>query len=194
MMVVSKILAYVDMISTYLCKPPKREKKSVTNSVARWAPPPPGWVCINVDAALFPNDRRMGCGAVLRDHRGGFILSISEGLDCFPSPEVAEVLAARHALMVALDHGVKQAVLVSDCLSLTQHIVSPRRDRSSLGSVISDIKSLLAGLESCSVKFASRNLNVVAHKLARSAEPSVCNISVSVIPELIRDELMLFDQ
>jgi hypothetical protein len=77
--VVSKILAYVDMINTYLCKPPKPEKKPVTSSVARWAPPPPGWVCIIVDAALFPNDRRMGCGAVLRDHRGGFILSISEG-------------------------------------------------------------------------------------------------------------------
>jgi hypothetical protein len=91
--------------------------------------------------------------------------------------------------MVTLDHGVKQAVLVFDCLSLTQRTMSPRRDRSSLGSIISDIKSLLAGLESCSIKFASRNLNVVAHKLARSAEPSVCNISISMIPELIRDEL-----
>jgi hypothetical protein len=67
--------------------------------------------------------------------------------------------------------------------------VSPRRDRSSFGAVISDIKTLVADFESCIVKFASRNLNVVAHKLARSAEPSFCNISVSVIPELIRDEL-----
>jgi hypothetical protein len=187
--VASKILAYVEMISTYLCKPAKPVKNRIGQLSERWTPPPPGWICINVDAALFPNDLRMGCGVVLRDHHGGFILSASEGLNCFPAPELAEALAARWALTLARNHGVKKAVLISDCLSLIQRIVSPRRDRSSLGAVIRDIKTLVADFESCIVKFASRNLNVVAHKLARSAEPSFCNISVSVIPELIRDEL-----
>jgi hypothetical protein len=87
--------------------------------------------------------------------------------------------------MVAKDHGVTKAVLVSDCLSLIQRISSSRMDRSALGTIIADIKSLTADFESCSFKFHSRVLNVVAHKLARSAEPLVCNISVSVILELI---------
>jgi hypothetical protein len=62
-------------------------------------------------------------------------------------------------------------------------------DRSLLGSVIKDIKSLAADFQSCAFKFASRKLNVVAHKLARSAKSLVCNIFVGVTPELIRDEL-----
>jgi hypothetical protein len=62
-------------------------------------------------------------------------------------------------------------------------------DRSIIGAVVADIKTLAADFESCSFKFFSRNLNVVAHKLARYAEPMVCNISVGVIPELIQKEL-----
>jgi hypothetical protein len=80
-------------------------------------------------------------------------------------------------------------VLVSNCLSLIQRISSTRMDRSLLGSVIKDIKSLAADFQSCAFKFASRKLNVVAHKLARSAKSLVCNIFVGVTPELIRDEL-----
>jgi hypothetical protein len=98
-------------------------------------------------------------------------------------------LAVRHALMVAKDHGVKRVALVSDCMSLIQHINSRIQDRSSAGSVIGDIKSLATDFETCSFRFSSRNSNVVAHKLARSAKSLVSNISVGVIPELIREEL-----
>jgi hypothetical protein len=91
--------------------------------------------------------------------------------------------------VVVKEHPFSKVVLVSDCLSLIQRISSPRLDRSSLGSIISDIKFLAADFKSCSFKFSSRSSNVVAHKLARSSEPHVCNISVSVILGLIRDEL-----
>jgi hypothetical protein len=42
-----------------------------------WIPPPPGLVCVNVDAALFTDDNRMGWGAVGRDHRGTLKFSVS---------------------------------------------------------------------------------------------------------------------
>jgi hypothetical protein len=48
---------------------------------------------------------------------------------------------------------------------------------------------LARDFESCSFIFSSRKTNVVAHKLARCAESSICSISVGVVPELIREEL-----
>jgi ribonuclease HI len=187
--VVSKILAYVQMILTHLVPPPAAPKVRGGAVPPRWSPPPEGFTCINVDAALFPQENRMGCGIVLRNHDGDFILSVSEGLAGLPSPEMAEALAARQALVISRDHGVTKAVLVSDCLSLVQRISSKGLDRSPLGSVIADIKTLATDFESCSFKFASRDVNVVAHKLARCSEHLVCNISVGVIPGFIRDEL-----
>jgi ribonuclease HI len=187
--VASQILAYVEMIVTFLFKAPKPDKVTGVIPGPRWCPPPTGVVAVNVDAALFPAARRMGWGAVLRDHCGAFVLCVREGLEVFPTPELAEALAVRRALMVAKEHGVMKVALVSDCLSLIQRINSRIQDRSSAGSVIGDIKSLATDFESCSFSFSSRNSNVVAHKLARSAESSVCSISVGVIPELIREEL-----
>lgn len=71
----------------------------------RWSPPPDDMVCMHVDAALFPSDRSMGWGTVLRDHQGNFLLSCMEGLAGLPEPELAEGIAFRRALQVLLDNG-----------------------------------------------------------------------------------------
>jgi hypothetical protein len=102
---------------------------------------------------------------------------------------ILEIKDARRALTVARDQNMPKVALVSDCLSLIQRITSQVRDRLSLGTVIDDIKILATDFESCSFSFSSRKTNVVAHKLARCSEPLVCNISIGVIPEFIRDEL-----
>ncbi|KAK1615141.1 hypothetical protein QYE76_020658 [Lolium multiflorum] len=84
----------------------------------------------------------MGWGAVFRDHCGAFILSCSEGLTGFPTPEMAEALAIRRALSVSKERGFQKIILVSDCLSLIQRISSTARDRSTLGIIVGDIKTL----------------------------------------------------
>jgi hypothetical protein len=124
-----------------------------------------GWFCVNVDAALFPADQRMGLGAVIHNNNGYFILSLCEGARGFPPPEMAEALAVQRALVASRDHGVRKVVLVSDCLSLIHRLVSPRQDRSILNVVIKDIKTLTTDFESCLFKFSSHSLNVAAHKL-----------------------------
>jgi hypothetical protein len=91
--------------------------------------------------------------------------------------------------MVAKDHGIQKALPVLDCLSLIQRINSQVKDRSALGIVIGDIKTLAMDFEFCSFSFSSRKTNVVAHTLARCAESFICNISVGVVPELIRKKL-----
>jgi ribonuclease HI len=187
--VATKILAYLDLIFTHLFKEKHAKARGAQDGVAHWVPPPVGWVSINVDAALFPSESRMGWGVVARDHTGAFILSCSEGSEVMPMPEVAEALAVRRALSIAKDHDFVKIVLYSDCLSLIQRISSRSRDRSEIGAMITNINSMASDLESCSFKFSGRKYNVVAHKLARSAEPLVCKLSIGVIPEYIRAEL-----
>jgi hypothetical protein len=72
---------------------------------------------------------------------------------------------------------------------MIQRIRSQVKGRSSLDTVIGDIKTLATDFESCSFKFSSRKTNVVAHTLASCAESLACNISVGAVQELIRKEL-----
>jgi ribonuclease HI len=131
----------------------------------------------------------MGWGAVIRDHAGTLKLACKEGIDCITSPEVAEATAIRRALVVTRNHSFNNIILVSDCLSMIQRICSPVRDRSEVGSVVSDIKKLASEFLACSFKHYGHHLNVAAHVLARSSEPNLCNIFIDVIPDSIRDVL-----
>jgi hypothetical protein len=131
----------------------------------------------------------MGWGAVVRDHNGAFLLCCNEGLAALSAHKPAEVLAARQAPQLAKYHGYLKVVLTSDCLTLVQRLSSQVQDRSHVGTVISYIKALARGFETSSFKFASRNLNVVAHRLARSSLLSVCSILVVIVPDSIRDVL-----
>jgi ribonuclease HI len=171
----------------FRCKKAKNQVVEVL--VPRWAAPAEGSVCVNVDAALFPAEQRMGWGAVVRDHNGAFLLSCIEGLAGLPVPEIAEVVAVRAALLMSRDHGFRKIILVSDCLSLINQISCSIKDRSDLGTVVGDIKSLKTDFEFCCIRFSSRRSNIVAHKLARSSEPLLCNLSIGVILKLIRVEL-----
>jgi hypothetical protein len=55
--------------------------------------------------------------------------------------------------------------------------------------VVSDIKQLASGFQSCLFKHFSREVNVVAHVLARSSESESCKFYFDVVPDVIRKEL-----
>jgi ribonuclease HI len=136
-----KIKAYVDMLIQFCFKTKPAKQRETTSSAPRWSPPPAGLVCINVDAALFPNEHRIGWDAVLRDHTGAFISSCSEGLSDFHDPEIAEGLAIRKALPVLSNHGFQNMIIASDCKSMVHRISSTSWDRSSAGTVMNDINT-----------------------------------------------------
>jgi hypothetical protein len=81
-------------------------------------------------------------------------------------------MAMRRALVLSTDHGFKHVVFASDCLTVIQKISSLAKDRSMVGSVVGDIKTLANEFSVCSFKHVGRKVNVVAHCLARSSELS----------------------
>jgi hypothetical protein len=125
----SKVLAYADMILNLASRCKKAKNRVVEVAVPRWVTPPEGWVCVNVDAAIFPADQRIGWGAVVRDHTGAFLLSCRENLAGLPAPKMAEAVAVCAALSTVRDHGVRKITLASDCLSLINRISCPVKYR-----------------------------------------------------------------
>jgi hypothetical protein len=123
------------------------------------------------------------------DHSGALKLACSEGVDGLVAPELAEALAVRRALALTREKGFRNIILESDCLSLIQKITASEKDRSPVGSVVGDIRSLASEFAICSFKHVGRKLNVAAHTLARCSEPSTCNLSFDVIPDCIREVL-----
>jgi ribonuclease HI len=141
-----------------------------TISGVRWSPPPEGTVYINCDAALFSSSRRMGLGAVIRNHIGQCVATCSELHEEVTMPEVVEALALRRALSLAGDEGFSKIMVVLDCLSLVQRVLAPSMDHISVGVVVQDIKALAQDFEAFSLSHVYRQFNESAHILARSAE------------------------
>lgn len=48
-----------------------KNKPAANQNPRQWHTPPPGWVKINVDAAVFSGTSTIGIGSVIRDGNGG---------------------------------------------------------------------------------------------------------------------------
>uniref|UniRef100_A0ACD5VMN9 Uncharacterized protein n=1 Tax=Avena sativa TaxID=4498 RepID=A0ACD5VMN9_AVESA len=131
----------------------------------------------------------MGWGAVVRDHTGSLLFACNEGVEGITAPELAEAIAVRRALSITRDKGFQKLILLTDCLSLIHRILSSEKDRSAVGTVVSDIKCLATDFSTVSFRHIGRKLDVAAHLLARSSVATLCNFSFDALPESIRNEL-----
>ena len=77
---------------------------------------------------------------------------------------------------------------------MINRILSPTQDRSPAGSVVRDIKFLMEGFESTSLKHINRSLNIVAHKLAQCAQFVILLFLFTGILPRLNFVLMYFDQ
>jgi ribonuclease HI len=184
-----QIKAYIALILLHLFKPTTIHSRDSTSTSPQWSPQPEGTAIVNVDAALFSSSSRMGVGVVIRDHSGKFLVACSKLLDEVIAPELAEALAVRSAITLALEEGLDRIILVSDCLSVIQRIQSPNRDRSLVGVVVEDIKTFATSLSSVTFRHISRRCNNSAHTMARRAELVGSCLFRVFAPECIRDKL-----
>ncbi|KAE8766587.1 hypothetical protein D1007_62169 [Hordeum vulgare] len=112
----------------------------------------------------------MGMGFVARNHLGECLLAGNAKLQGFSEPELAEALAIRHALEVCRSKGCTSILLASGYLTMVNKIKSKTQDRSTVGTIVSDINSLASGFSYCSFLHVRQGMNVEAHKLAHSCE------------------------
>uniref|UniRef100_A0A7N2RFA1 Reverse transcriptase zinc-binding domain-containing protein n=1 Tax=Quercus lobata TaxID=97700 RepID=A0A7N2RFA1_QUELO len=143
---------------------------SRTSTVSRWCPPPNSRFKLNFDAAIFPDLKCSGIGAIIRNERGEVMGAMSAKEQQVLDSTEAEVLACRRALEFAIDIGFSELVIEGDSAQVLNSLRSTATNLSRLGHIFDDIQCLMAGLLWVEVKLVSRNANGAPHSLARYAK------------------------
>lgn len=139
------------------------KSKNCRSSSTRWTAPPVGIYKLNSDAAIL--EKSIGLGAIMRDNIGDVMVAtcdFEEG--CF-EVDIAEAMATRHGLRIALEAGLSKIILETDCMKLFYALQKGKGDNSMFGCVVKDILTLASLCTSISYSHAKRNGNLAAHKL-----------------------------
>ncbi|KAL2903139.1 hypothetical protein RDABS01_000958 [Bienertia sinuspersici] len=106
-----------------------------------WQPPHQLWYKLNSDAAIFGGGM-LGLGAMVRDHVGDVMAATCWYGEGSREVEVAEALASRHGLSIAIEAGLTSIILETDCIKLYQHLKKGKREASYFGKIVQDILHL----------------------------------------------------
>jgi hypothetical protein len=185
----ARIIAYVDLIIQH-CFKTKSGNRRETSQATRWSPPPPGVVMVNSDVALFEDCRRMAMGALIRDNAGTCLAAASLPLPGFTDPELGEAIALQSVVKITYDKGYRDAIFVSDCLSLIQRLNSVSPDRSQVGALVKDIKTLVAGFISATFRHVRRSLNDPTH-VTKTCNLASIGFIFNYAPNYIRKTLCI---
>ncbi|XP_043692873.1 uncharacterized protein LOC122643303 [Telopea speciosissima] len=139
-----------------------------------WTVPPTSITKINCDATLPQDNAKGGLGLVLRDHAGNQRKFVSIPM-CFNSALQGELLAVCAALRLALELGLTQVQVESDCREVVNYILDHSYTTPIDSAVVlGDIWKLSASFSSISFHYISRAINGVADALAKKALSLVC--------------------
>lgn len=133
----------------------------------RWTKPQPGWVKINVDGSWVADTDACGIGVVARDSDGAFLAGKALHVTDIFSAVQAEAVAAREGAVMAVERGFPNFVIESDSLQIVTAVRTTTTDRSVIGPIVEDTKSLLATVTGGVTTHIRRTANTVADRLAR---------------------------
>ncbi|KAL2896049.1 Replicase polyprotein 1ab [Bienertia sinuspersici] len=72
----------------------------------------------------------------MRDYVGDVMAATCRTYNEKLKADVAEAFAARHALVIAWEAGLRRVVLETDCLKLFYHLQNKKKDNSSFGIIV----------------------------------------------------------
>ncbi|CAN0876753.1 Putative ribonuclease H protein At1g65750, partial [Linum grandiflorum] len=133
-----------------------------------WSPPPIGWVKLNVDGSRVSAEDSTAIGGVLRGACGTWIAGFLHHIGSQPILQ-AELLAIRDGLSWVQMLRYSQVEVESDSLLAVQLVMSSNTCCHPLGTLISDIHSLMEMMQNCKIRHIRREANFVADYIAKSA-------------------------
>ncbi|KAK6118987.1 hypothetical protein DH2020_047273 [Rehmannia glutinosa] len=149
-------------------------KQTSSTRNTTWRKPPPGTFKLNTDASTKVGSGT-GIGAVLRDHEGKVIASLSKHLSPEYPIEIGEAIACREGINLARSIQCSNLLVEADCIQLVNGIASDQKDYSYLGKIVEDIRAGQEFFNSAPLSHISRKANTLAHSLARHAFSMPCN-------------------
>ena len=110
---------------------------------------------------------------MVRNEKGEVMASLAKKIGLpVGGVEVIEAMAARRAILLAVELGFHQCIIEGDSEIVFKALTEGVSNRSSFGHIIKDCNSIMASLRSCSFSHVRRQSNGVAHALARRARIS----------------------
>ncbi|KAM6558899.1 hypothetical protein CsatA_028138 [Cannabis sativa] len=176
-------------------QPTPEDNGSVDGNLEHWTPPNFPTIKVNVDGAIFTNERRFGIGLVARSSTGLAIQAKRLSKVGALKPHVVEAIGIKEALSWIKTNGWTNVVIESDCLRVIRDLQRIKNMASPYGHIISDCMTLCSDIVDVSFNFVKRSANKVAHVLARSSlSEADCTFSGDALPSsiasLVSDDLI----
>jgi ribonuclease HI len=106
-------------------------------------------------------------GAVLRDHNGAFLRARAAWCDHVLDALTMEVLALKEGLIMARNMGVRKIYAETDCAEVVHLWNALNTQRSTVNSILGDIKDLSRSFDEFSLLYLHRSCNRVSHECAK---------------------------
>lgn len=152
-------------------------------------PPPLNYLKLNCDGSIRDNGRSEGCGGVLRDEHGDFILAFTQRLQACSSLEV-ELWGILHGLQIAWSKNLKSIVVETDSLDALELIAGGHQEAAHIQRLVVDIIEVGGGELNVTWRKVNRLNNCVANKLAKLSHTVYGNIIIfDFIPDFLVNSL-----
>uniref|UniRef100_A0A803P0U0 Reverse transcriptase domain-containing protein n=1 Tax=Cannabis sativa TaxID=3483 RepID=A0A803P0U0_CANSA len=149
--------------------------EAIPKPKVRWDPPIPGVYCINSDASVPGQGSLSGLGALIRNHLGEVVAAEIHQNKGSSSVEVAEVLALRMGIQLAIKVEAYPYIIQSDCLQVVSYLNGVSQAKTDWSALLDDIRESPDFGHCLAVKHIRRKCNRLAHLLAKEALFSDCN-------------------
>ncbi|XP_042950206.1 uncharacterized protein LOC122282314 [Carya illinoinensis] len=121
------------------------------------------------DASVDRIKSRIGIGVIIRDWNGVVVATLKHQRESFPNSVVAKTLGALKAVSLCQQLLLDRVILEGDAKVVVDDINCDVVKWNSGGMIIQDIKHKLSSMGEWSVQFIPRNINTIAHILAKDA-------------------------
>ncbi|KAM6542887.1 hypothetical protein CsatB_007334 [Cannabis sativa] len=149
----------------------------------RWTAPQFPMIKVNVDGAIFSNERRFGIGLIARTAAGVVLQAKSLLKEGVLKPHMVEAIGIKKAQSWIKDNRWTNVVVESDCLRVIRDLQKFKHMASPYGHILSDCMTLCSGVDDVSFNFVKRSANKVAHAIARSSLVEAdCTYSGNALP------------
>ncbi|XP_042969001.1 uncharacterized protein LOC122301672 [Carya illinoinensis] len=134
----------------------EKEDQTPTTSINKKTREKPanGFVKVNWDASLDLRRKRMGVGIMIRNEEGEALVALCDQRQYVQNSSVAEGYALWKALELCNDLNIQKVIFKGDSKAVVLAVLSNKEDLSYGGSIVKDIRSVLADRPDWSIQFA----------------------------------------
>ncbi|KAL0000646.1 hypothetical protein SO802_014427 [Lithocarpus litseifolius] len=158
----------------------------------KWLKPAEGWQKLNIDGSFVSTSGLAGCGGLLRDSSGQWIVGFAESI-CVSSSIAAELWALREGLGLCLERGATAVEIQIDASAAISLVASNVNTNGDLSGLVDDCRDLLMRLPQVKLSHCFREANFCADALANLGAASSDLSIVFDSPPPVLDKLLLDD-